>query len=135
MKVILNKCFGGFHPSTECYELYCKKKDLSCYWYDYDWKHHDYVKVTEFNSLVRYDCVTKDFGPFIEGSSDFDSHIINLFEDHRTDPILIECVEELKEQASSAVSKLVVVEIPDDMDYVIDNYDGIETLHENVRTW
>jgi hypothetical protein len=30
---------------------------------------------------------------------------------------------------------LVVVEIPDGLDYVIDDYDGFETLHERVEEW
>lgn len=46
-----------------------------------------------------------------------------------------ECVEELGEKANGKYSRLEVVEIPDGLDYVIDDYDGIETLHENVRCW
>ena len=48
---------------------------------------------------------------------------------------MIEVVEELGEKASGRYGHLVVVEIPDGMDYVIDDYDGIETLHENVKVW
>lgn len=55
--------------------------------------------------------------------------------EYRTDPILIEVVEELGAEADGRFADLCVVEIPDNLNYVIDNYDGRETLHENVRTW
>lgn len=33
MKIILNKCYGGFDVSKEAYMLYAKKKGLSLYQY------------------------------------------------------------------------------------------------------
>ena len=46
-----------------------------------------------------------------------------------------EVVEELGEKANGRFADLQVVEIPDGMIYDIDNYDGIEKLHESVRVW
>ena len=48
---------------------------------------------------------------------------------------MIEVVEELGEKASGRFGNLKVVEIPDDLEYVIDEYDGIETLHQKVKEW
>lgn len=54
----------------------------------------------------------------------------------RTNPILIKVVEELgTEKASGIYAELRVVEIPDDVNYYIDDYDGIETIHEEHRSW
>ena len=53
----------------------------------------------------------------------------------RNDPILISIVKDLGTKANGSASKLVVVDIPDGLDYVIDEYDGIETLHERVTCW
>lgn len=55
--------------------------------------------------------------------------------EHREDPVLIEVIEELGEGANTKFSKLKIVEIPADMEYVIDEYDGIETLHQKVQEW
>ena len=52
------------------------------------------------------------------------------FEHDRTNPKLIECVEKLGEKADGRYAKLVVVEIPDDLDYEIDDYDGMERVVE-----
>lgn len=59
------------------------------------------------------------------------AHIYN-----RTDPDLIRCIETLgSERASGLCAELHVIEIPDDIEYEIHNYDGIESVHEKHRSW
>lgn len=53
----------------------------------------------------------------------------------RTDPNLVKVVESLGEEANGHLSRLKVVEIPDDVEWFIDDYDGIETIHEKHRIW
>ena len=53
----------------------------------------------------------------------------------RNDPILVQVVEELGDKASAKYSRLTVVEIPDDVEWTIEEYDGIESIHEIHRTW
>ena len=53
----------------------------------------------------------------------------------RIDPILIQIVEEMGEEASGQYSNLKVVEIPDDVDWEIKDYDGVEWIAEKHRTW
>lgn len=53
----------------------------------------------------------------------------------RSDPKLIECVETFGEEANGEYAKLEVVEIPDDVEYEITNYDGSETIEEVHRHW
>jgi len=53
----------------------------------------------------------------------------------RTDPILIKIIEELGDEANSQYSKLRIVEIPDNTDYTIENYDGLEHIAEVHKTW
>lgn len=36
MKVILNKCYGGFGVSQEAYELYAKKKGIEIFFYKFE---------------------------------------------------------------------------------------------------
>ena len=54
----------------------------------------------------------------------------------RTDPDLIRCVETLgSEKASGFCAELHVIEIPDDVEWKIYDYDGIESVHEKHRSW
>lgn len=55
--------------------------------------------------------------------------------DKRSDPDLVRIVEKLGDEANGAHAKLVVVEIPDDVqDWRIDEYDGWEHIAEG-RIW
>lgn len=136
-KVILNKCYGGFDVSKKAYELYARKKGLNLFCYEMDTKdfHNPMYKyATKENLFIQY--FTKDFGNCIHISNeDYEKYNLYLREDHREDPILIEVVEELGKKASGRLGELEIVEIPDDLEYVIDNYDGMETLHQKVREW
>jgi len=135
-KVILNKCFGGFMPSRKAYELYAKKKGLELYIYEvriYNRK-VDYYKVDNTDSMfIVY--LTKDYGDVANSINNEDR--LYLDDRYREDETLIEVIEELGKDANSKSSDLHIVEIPDDVakDYVIDNYDGIETLHQRVQEW
>ena len=142
MKVILNKCYGGFGCSDACYRLYARKKGIEVYPYRLDTVREKgkgciYKKVEEKDCDGAWESYfRKDFGDsFVDKEVDAWSELVWLNTSHREDPVLIECIEELGEKANGKYSRLEVVEIPDGLDYVIDDYDGIETLHENVRCW
>ena len=53
----------------------------------------------------------------------------------RDDPVLVAVVEELGTAADTSVSELRVVEIPDDVEWQIEEYDGSEWVAEKHRTW
>jgi hypothetical protein len=53
----------------------------------------------------------------------------------RNDPILVQVVEELGKKANGSYSDLKIVEIPDDVEWYIHDYDGMETVHEEHRSW
>lgn len=137
MKVILNKCFGGFCVSQEAYELYAKKKGIEIFSYDFRYKNgKPTYRKTNAGSSIFNTTFTKDFGDYIEMSDDdFDKYYLNLDESHREDSVLIEVVEELGKKANGPFGELVVVDIPDGMEYEIDEYDGVETLHQKVEKW
>ena len=52
----------------------------------------------------------------------------------RDDPILIKVVEELWKEASGWFAQLEIIEIPDDVEWHIEEYDGNEHIAENHRT-
>lgn len=53
----------------------------------------------------------------------------------RNDPRLVDVVEKLGIEAGTKYSSLLIVEIPDDMPYYIEEYDGLETIHEQHRVF
>ena len=145
-KVILNKGFGGFTVSAKAHKLYAERlgKELFYYIGHYEKPHVVYNKVSyeEFikkNSLF-YFYSFKDLGDETLKNLDEqdDDSILDLDEHHREDPLLIQIVEELGEEASGFAGTLKVVEIPDELangNYMIDDYDGIETLHAKVEEY
>lgn len=54
---------------------------------------------------------------------------------NRDDPVLVQVVEELGNTASNPYCSLKVVEIPDDVEWEINEYNGIEHVAEKHRTW
>lgn len=112
-KIVINRCFGGFGLSKEAIELYGKKKGL------------DLITVETGYA----------FGPdfYIKEVSNE-----NYFSDRdiaRDDPDLIEVVEELGSLANGFAAELKIVEIPDDVEWQIEDYDGNEHIAEKHRTW
>jgi hypothetical protein len=57
------------------------------------------------------------------------------FEPLRDDPALVEAVTVLGEAANGVFAALQVVEIPDDVEWQIEEYDGLEWVAEKHQTW
>lgn len=57
------------------------------------------------------------------------------YELERDDPFLVEVVEELGEDANTPWSYLKVIELPENLEYYIEEYDGAEHIAERHRTW
>lgn len=91
MKIVINKCYGGFGLSEAGLQEYKTRKGI-----------------------------TEDIY-----SGDVE----------RDDPILVQVVEEMGNESWGDFAKLKIVEIPDDVDWQIDEYDGIESIHEVHRIW
>ena len=53
----------------------------------------------------------------------------------RNSRVLVEVVEQLGEAANGKFAELKVVEIPDDVQWQIEDYDGAEWIAEKHRTW
>lgn len=153
MKVILNKCYGGFSVSSKAYKLYAEKKGIELYPYikdisNYISKGETIYHKTDWsdkrlNRILITWYFTKDLGETIlekrNNKSEFNelckNYLLYIDGKYRTDPTLIEVVEKLGEKANGNFADLQVVEIPDGMIYDIDDYDGVETLNESVKVW
>ena len=84
--------------------------------------------------------VFKELGVEWDGYGYLDNEALGIENDYylayRADPRLIAAIEKVGEDAASGdLAKVRVVEIPDDIDWDIDEYDGIETINEKHRSW
>ena len=145
MKIAINKCYGGFGLSPIATQLYLKKLGKECFFYKQT-KYHfnkdsngkdEHTKITlaeaeECNFISVY---TKDMGDKFEKHNN-DYFWYDSFYDKRNDKLLIETIEELgEEKASAKLAKIRIIEIPDDVKWILDDYDGIESIHEEHRSW
>jgi len=90
MKIVINKCWGGYGLSRAAYKFM-----------GLEWDGYGYA-----------------------------------FSDDRSNPKLIHCLETIGEAISSGEhAKLRIVEIPDGIDYYINDYDGMESIHEKHKSW
>lgn len=122
-KIVINRCFGGFGLSDAALERYAELKGINL------------VKNTKEKSWGGSSY-------WIDGIEDrehyFSSHSIDGWEnrcDSRSDPILVQVVEEMGKAANGSCADLGIVEIPDDVDWEISEYDGSEHVAEVHRTW
>ncbi len=64
-----------------------------------------------------------------------DGYISSFDINARSDPRVVQVVEELGDESWGDHAELKIVDIPDDVEWHITEYDGIETVRENHRTW
>lgn len=109
-KVVINRCYGGFGLSREAITTYVKRK---------------YNK----NVVFERDIVDLLDRSYVDGKR------FIVYDIERDDPVLVEVVEELGDSANGPFAALGVVEIPADIEWVIDEYDGVEKVVEKHRSW
>ena len=135
MKIAVNKCFGGFSLSEEAIlelvklksKLISKSKISEWSKTSTDFKEHLKPFKNGFKKHEFYHLIVKD--GFVYGfDSDYEYK-------NRSNPDLINVIKKLGSKVNTSVSDIKIVKIPDDVDYIIDGYDGIETIHEKHRSW
>lgn len=100
MKLVINKCYGGFGLSKKAIEEYAKTKGITLGKYNETWGYYE-----GFNDPAR------------------------------DDQDLVTIVERLGEAANGRCAELSVVEIPDGVNWKVEEYDGKEWIAEVHRTW
>ena len=55
--------------------------------------------------------------------------------EYRAHPDLIQALKKLGEDANGEYSKISIVDVPDDINWGIDDYDGAESVHEAHAVW
>jgi len=116
MKVVINACHGGFGLSDAAFEKLLDRKGIA--WEKQEGKFGgiDYFHAGHVGSNDHYL---------------FDSMVVK----NRADPDLIAIFEEMGHLANCNYSRLKIVEVPDDVEWEVDEYDGKEWVAEKHRTW
>lgn len=138
MKVVINKCYGGFGLSEAAYEKLA----------EYGVPIKAYIEQKRNPTSSLYEPEPKNGGEVIfdraisdqNKSSDAMMRLDGRYWDSwtsssRAHPLVVRVVEELGERASGRFAKLRIVEIPDDIEWEIDDYDGMESVSECHRSW
>jgi thioredoxin reductase len=114
-KVVINSCFGGFGLSHDATLRYAELKGLKLI-------------------VVEEERAFSDYAYYLNEISD-DNYWYPAHDLGRSEPELVQVVEELGALASGQYAELKVVEIPDGVEWHIVEYDGIEHIAETHRTW
>lgn len=138
MKIVINNCFGGFGLSEKAMRAYFAKKGRNVF------KSVDGLSTTYFDAPVPKEFELPEGELFMRRGHPEYERYHSWYEDHvlsdrdipRDDPDLVAVVEELgSDVASDAYGRLVVVDIPDGVQWQIEEYDGSEHVAEVHRTW
>ena len=113
MKVVINADYGGFGLSDDAIREYAKRKGITLV----EEKNERWGDITFYKDSVSED------------------NYFNERELERNDSVFVEVVELLKDKANGRFACLKVIEIPEDVDWYIEEYDGNEWVAEKHRTW
>ena len=72
---------------------------------------------------------------YIKAHALSDAEYLDVYSIERNDPILLERVERLGDDSFGNFAELEIIEIPDDVEWYIEDYDGFEHVAEQHRTW
>lgn len=120
MKIAINRCFGGFGLSLPAFEELLKRKGIA-------------FDKTPSKFKIRED----DSNYWNAGHAGEEEHFLSEYDFYsdRADPDLIAILEEMGDAANGWSSEIAIVEIPDDVKWHIEEYDGREHVAEDHQTW
>ena len=140
MKIVINRCFGGYGLSHEAVMRYLELKGITVYPEQGEgtWKFWTYWLVKpegrfEVKENEEFYAMSME-----ERQAHNQKYSDETFEENnieRNDPVLIQVVEELGDAANGEHAELAIVEIPDDVEWEISEYDGSEHVAEKHRVW
>ena len=112
-EIVINRCYGGFGLSRVAF---LRLRELGC---QTALEEPDWGEECSDGSGPRKQCNMDAFGKDVP----------------RDDALLVRVVKDLGERASGPLSHLKIISIPGDVEWEINDHDGVEWVAEQHRTW
>lgn len=135
MKVVINKCYGGFSLSDAGMVHYAALKGLTMYPEEGKFGFTTYWTVPKAERENQDNFQSLSMEERVESNKRISTQAISCRDIARDDPVLVQVVQELGAKADGACAQLSIVEVPDDVAWEVDEYDGKEWVAETHRTW
>lgn len=138
MKIVINKCYGGFSISDKAIRRYAELKGITLY---PEKEKHGFIAwwivppEQRVSSPTPEEWQNASQEERIAHNKAYSAQSLSPREIERNDLTLVQVIEELGTEANGSHAALSVIEIPDDVKWEIEEYDGIEWVAEQHRTW
>lgn len=140
MKIVINsREYGRFGLSALATQEYAKRKGKDCYFFKHE--RFDSCKLVPLTLEEAQAEKTYWFASTVPNPQDYKNdeyreiYLAEGDEIPRDDPDLIATIEELGQDANGKVANLKIVDIPDDVEWTVEEYDEAERVVEVHRTW
>lgn len=128
-KIVINTCYGGFGLSSKAVMRYAELKGITLYEEERPFGNAYFlIEPEEYHKIHEEDKQRRNYTE----SNKFYFSIDGI---EQNDPILIQVVEELGEESWGEFAELKIVEIPDDINWEIEEYDGRQRVSECRQRW
>ena len=134
-KIVINACYGGFSLSPRALKRYAELAGRECFFFTSNLSTRAYKPVNVDDLDDEWFFSSFDTPHPNEEVTNENYRQNNIDPQERDDPVLIQVVEELGSGANGRCANLKIVEIPDDVEWEIEEYDGNEWVAEKHRTW
>lgn len=125
-KIVYNACYGGFGLSHEAVMRYAELEGIKLYFNkQYSSYHYYLIPVEEYNRIRAVEQAKPVGSGRFKECNDAYFSVCSI---ERTDPILVQVVEELGERANGNYAKLMIADIPAGTLYRVEEYDGYESI-------
>jgi len=158
-KIVINSCYGGFSLSPKGLKRLAELQGKECYFFKDEFVDGDIkyipVSIDEIGDTLFFSAFTvsnpqevllelnqknKSWREMTNEEKEsynkaYDDIYLSAREIPRDDLLLVQVVEELGKAASGRAADLKIVEIPEDVEWQIEEYDGLEYVAEKHKTW
>jgi hypothetical protein len=152
VEIVINKQFGGFSISALAVKKLAELDGRDCYFFKNSCiggdDNFEEITLEEAGKCFFWFAFSvknpEDYFPKEKrGKDGFFTAYNNAWEKigldnrelDRSNKNLIKVIRELGKKANGPCASLKIVKIPDGVDFEIDEYDGMESIHEKHRSW
>ena len=137
-KVVVNSCYGGFGINEAGMLRYAELKGIKLYPEMNEFRMMTYYTVPpeqRVQPLSSDEWLAATSEQRMAANDAYSAQTLHYADFDRADPMLIQVVEELGAAAADQYAEFRIADVPDDVKWTIEEYDGKEWVAEVHRTW